>query len=163
MTWRRRKPSNREKENQRLLHVIHQVHQQSRGTYGSPRVHQALLQQGYQIGKKRVEQLMKSHQLQGRVVKVTYRHPGLKRFNASGKNLRLNQPEATAINQIWVGDVTYLKVKHRWHYLAVVMDIHSRRILGWSLKRNRTTDITISALKLALRNRHTGRITNLSY
>lgn len=125
--------------------------------YGSPRVHQALLKQGEYIGENRVARLMKQADLQGRVVKVTRRNPGLKRFVSDGKNLRLKAAEVTNINQQWVADVTYLKVNGKWRYLAVIMDIFSRRILGWSLGVNRTTELTLSALKYALRKRNPPR------
>lgn len=151
--WRNRGVSNREKENQELMAIIKCIYDQSRGTYGSPRIHQALLQQGYNVGKKRVEHLMHRQQLQGKVVKVTRRQPGLKRFKSDGKNLRLNQPQASGNNQVWVADITYLKVKKDWLYLSVVMDIYSRRILGWSLSKTRTTALTITILRHAMKNR----------
>jgi transposase InsO family protein len=91
--------------------------------------------------------------LQGRVVKVTRRQPGYKRFKAEGENLRQHAPQITGLNQQWVADVTYLKVKGSWFYLAAIMDVYSRRILGWSLDKTRTTDLTISALKYALKGR----------
>lgn len=115
-------------------------------------MHQALRRQGIRIGKKRVERLMQASGLQGRVVKVT-RTPGLKYFKADGENLRLQVPEVTGLNQQWVADVTYLKVRGRWFYLAAVMDVYSRRILGWSLDTTRTTALTLSALRYALKGR----------
>ena len=132
---------------------IIKIHQASRGTYGSPRVHEALKTEGYNVGRKRVERLMRQHSLVGRVVKVTKRIPGLKQFQARGKNLRRSEPSASQLNQIWVGDVTYLKVKGQWHYLATVMDVYSRRILGWSLGKDRTVSLTSRALKYALKKR----------
>jgi putative transposase len=96
---------------------------------------------------------MQAEGIQGRVVKVTRRQPGLKRFKASGENLRLTAPEASGPDQIWVSDVTYLKLHGCWLYLAVVMDIYTRRVLGWSLDRTRTTTLTLTALKYALRDR----------
>ena len=130
------------------------IHQKSRGIYGSPRIYKALREQGVRIGKKRVERLMRLHDIRGRVVEVTRRQPGLKRFKASGENLRLNQPAATAINQVWVADVTYIEVNKRWLYLAVIMDIYSRRILGWSLSKTRTTALTLTALDYAMKRRN---------
>ena len=97
---------------------------------------------------------MRQQGLQGRVVKVTRRQPGLKRFKISGENLRLNQPEATRINEVWVADITYLKVNYRWIYLATIMDIYSRRTLGWSLSRTRTAELTLAALRYAMRQRN---------
>jgi len=135
-----------------LARRIKALHQESRGTYGSPRVYLALRRKGIRVGKKRVERLMRSSGLQGRFVKVT-RTPGLKYFKAEGENLRLQAPEVTGLNQQWVADVTYIKVKGRWFYLATVMDVYSRRILGWSLDTTRTTALTLSALRYALKGR----------
>jgi len=96
---------------------------------------------------------MREAGLKGRVVRVTRRQPGLKRFNAKGENLLLKLDAPTGIDQVWVADVTYLKVNNTWQYLATVMDQYSRRILGWSLSKTRTTALTIDALNYALRKR----------
>ena len=151
--WRNRGLSEHALQDIQLSQKIIKIHQASRGTYGSPRVHEALKKEGYNIGKKRVERLMRRHSLVGRVVKVTRRIPGLKQFKAKGENLRRLEPSASQLNQVWVGDVTYLKVKGQWYYLATVMDVYSRRILGWSLGKDRTVNLTLRALKYALKNR----------
>lgn len=135
------------------MEEIRKIHQASRETYGSPRVHEALKKQGITIGKKRVERLMQSQGLQGRVVKVTRRQPGLKRFIERGDNLRLNEPVPSNINQVWVSDITYIKVRDTYKYLIVIMDLYSRRILSWSLTETRTTHDTSQVLKRALRER----------
>lgn len=150
--WLKRGESRRAVEDRHLARRIKALHQESRGIYGSPRVYLALRRNGIRVGKKRVERLMRSLGLQGRVVKVT-RTPGLKYFKAEGENLRLLAPEVTGLNQQWVADVTYIKVKGRWFYLATVMDLYSRRILGWSLDTKRTTALTLSALRYALKGR----------
>ncbi len=129
------------------------IHQESRGTYGSPRIHEALKKQGVSVGKKRVERLMQAYNLQGRVVKVTRRAPGLKRFVARGENLRLKKPEPRKINRVWVADITYIKVRDTYKYLSVIMDLYSRRILSWSLTTTRTTEDTAKILKRAIRKR----------
>jgi putative transposase len=151
--WRNRPESHRAKADRQLLQEITQIHRESRGTYGSPRVHETLKRQGIAVGKKRVERLMRTGNLQGRVVKVTRRQPGLKGFLARGENLTLEAPPTTAINQIWVSDITYLKVRERWVLLIVIMDRHSRRILGWSLSRTRTVDDTLRVLKRVIKQR----------
>ena len=151
--WCQRPESNRTKADRQLLHQITQIHQASRGTYGSPRVHESLKRQGIAVGKKRVERLMRAHRLQGRVVRVTRRQPGLKGFLARGENLLLDTPPTTGMNQIWVSDITYLRVRERWVLLIVIMDRHSRRILGWSLSRTRTVDDTLRVLKRAIKQR----------
>lgn len=152
--WLKRDESKHAVEDRRLTKRILSIYQESRGTYGSPRIHQTLDRQGVKVGKKRVARLMQVLGIQGRVVKVTRRQPGYKRFKAEGENLRLHAPEVTGLNQQWVADVTYLKVKGGWFYLAAIMDIYSRRILGWSLDKTRTTALTISALRYALKGRH---------
>jgi len=119
-------------------------------------VHKALKKQGEQISEKRVARLMRQEKLQGRVVKVTRRCPGLKRFVSVGTNLRLEAEESTAPDQAWVADITYIKIAKRWRYLAVVMDLYSRRVIGWALGKNKGTELTLSALRNALRKRRPG-------
>ena len=148
-----RGPSDRELEDRELLKKIRQIYEDSQGRYGSPRVHAMLAREGVNVGKKRVARLMQEHGLVARVVKVTRRMPGLKRYNKAGENLRLDLDPPTGINQVWVADVTYLKVCGRWSYLSVIMDLYSRRIIGWSLDRARSTEVTKRTLKLALKKR----------
>ena len=149
--WRSRVPSERELSDRALLRRITQIYDRSEGRYGSPRVYETLRQQGYSVARKRVARLMHEAGLKGRVTQVTRRMPGLKRFLTKGQNKILNHGETTACDQIWVADVTYLKVKGRWCYLATVMDRHSRRILGWLFDYTRTTDLSVAALRQALR------------
>ena len=151
--WVKRSKSLRAKKDETLSTKIIKIHQDSRGTYGSPRVFEALKKQGIAIGKKRVERLMQAQNLQGRVVKVTRRQPGLRRFKERGENLRLNMPEPTAINHVWVSDITYIKVNNSYKFLSVIMDLYSRKILSWSLSNTRTTEDTAKMLKRAIRER----------
>ena len=151
--WLKRSASNRTLDDKHLARKIVKIYQDSRGVYGSPRVYKALKKQGVAIGKKRVERLMQAQRLQGRVVKVTRRQPGLKRFKERGENLRLNQPGPTNINRVWVADITYIKVRDTYKYLSVIMDLYSRRILSWSLTNTRTTEDTAKILKRAIRER----------
>jgi len=151
--WLKRSRSSRAIEDEKLSTKIVQIHKNSRGTYGSPRVHQALKKQGVDVGKKRVERLMQAQRLQGRVVKVTRRQPGLRRFTERGENLRLNLPEPKSINRVWVADITYIKVRDTYKFLSVIMDLYSRKILSWSLTDTRTTEDTSKILKRAIRQR----------
>lgn len=114
-------------------------------------MHQALARQGIRIGKKRVERLMRDAQLVGRAATLYRRVPGMARFFSRHENLRLNAPEPEGVDQQWVADVTYIKVNGRWSFLAAVMDVYSRRIIGWSLSSSRTVELTMSALRHALR------------
>jgi putative transposase len=151
--WLKRSVSLRDIDDKILSSKIIKIHQDSRGTYGSPRVHQALKKQGVAVGKKRVERLMQAQRLQGRVFKVTKRMPNYKGFIKRGENVRLGQPEPTTINQVWVSDITYLKVRDTYKYLIVIMDLYSRRILNWSLTETRTTVETSNLLKRAINER----------
>jgi len=151
--WAQRGISQRTHDDQLLLKKIANIFDGSKGRYGSPRVYKALLAQGVSVGKKRVERLMRAANLRGRVVRVTRRQPGLKRFAAQGKNHLLDTGNAQQLNQVWVADVTYLKVKGRWQYLSTVMDQYSRRIIGWSLSSTRTMQLSIDTLMYALKKR----------
>jgi transposase InsO family protein len=89
-----------------------------------------------------------------RCMKVVKRTPNLKAFQRSGENLLFDKAMPNAINQVWAGDITYIKLNNQWRYLATVMDLYSRRIIAWSLSDNRKAELTIRALKLALRKRN---------
>ena len=96
---------------------------------------------------------MRDAGLVGKAARVYRRKAVKKALYYSLPNLRLNIPEADGVDQQWVGDVTYLKVSGEWRYLAVVMDLYSRRIIGWKLDKHRTAEITRSALRQALSHR----------
>ncbi len=118
-------------------------------------MHEVLRREGIRCSNKRVARLMRERGLRARVSRLYRRGSGVvRRFFAKTGNLRLGEPVPTRTDQIWVGDLTYLRLGKRWRYLATVMDLFSRRIVGWTLARNRTTDVTARALKraIALRN-----------
>lgn len=96
---------------------------------------------------------MRSSGLKARVSRVTRRVPGLKRFVAKGENRLLAHGNATRINQVWVADITYIKHQGAWEYLVRIMDQYSRRILGWTLSKSRTADVTARVLSAAIKNR----------
>ena len=150
--WRTRGPSPRRQENQSLVEEIKEIHEQSLGTYGSPRVTQALHQQGVNVSEGRVARLMQSHQVVGRSATLYHANPGAHAFYTEITN-RIYNLEVTGPDQVWVGDITYVRVGNKWRYLAAVMDLYSRRIIGWSLGRNRKVSLTLKALNYALKNR----------
>jgi len=150
--WRGRRPSAHARGDQRLLVRIRGIFEASEGSYGSPRVHAVLQQAGLRVGRKRVARLMRETALKARSARIYRRMPGTRRFFTAIPN-RVLGLTTTGPDQVWVGDVTYLKSAGRWRYLAVVLDRHSRRVLGWKLGLNRDLTLTVRALNRALARR----------
>ncbi|TFY96141.1 IS3 family transposase [Ramlibacter humi] len=144
--WCKRQPSNREQNDRTLIERVQKIHADSRGFYGSPRVAGQLRLEDHSVGRRRVARLMREAGLQGRSARL-YRHSKVlqRAFYAGVPYL----PESAATerqDQVWVGDVTYLRVAGRWRYMAAVMDKHTRKIVGWSLGPRRDAALTREAL-----------------
>jgi putative transposase len=151
--WCNREPSARAQRDAGLLVRVQQIHLASRGYYGSPRVRAALLAQGLKISRGTVMRLMRQARLQGRSARLYMRSKVGQRafFTSIANNERGVRIERR--NQVWVGDVTYLRVLGQWRYLAVVLDKYSRCLIGWSISRQRDANLTTQALSCALRSR----------
>ena len=149
--WRQRGVSVRAEQDRRLTMQIREIFEASRGTYGSPRVHRALAAQGVRVSRRRVERLMRAVGLRARIARLYRANPKLHAF------FRVpNRQRTVAVsrpNQVWVGDITYVRVAGQWRYLAVVLDRCSRRLLGWSLGRHRNVRLTQAALGHAVHQR----------
>lgn len=148
--WRGRQESRHAREDRQLLVKIRAVHQQSRCTYGSPRVHAQLKQEGVRCGRKRVERLMSNDGLEVRRCrrfKVTTRsvssHPVAP--NHLNRQFRVDRPD-----QVWAGDITYLWTSEGWLYLSVLLDLCTRRVVGWAVSDRLTVDLALGALEMAL-------------
>ena len=152
--WRKRTPSTRAQANEALLALIEAEHRNSRKTYGSPRLHVVLHRKGVICGRNRVARLMRLHgivALKRRKYRpvTTQRQPGV----VPAPN-RLNQDfSATAPNQKWVSDFTYIETGEGWLYLAVVLDLFSRKVIGWSMSPKMDTALVETALRMALEGR----------
>ena len=102
-------------------------------------------------GRKRVERLIHEASLIGCAGRIYRRIPGLRRFYERHNNIRLNQTAPKGLNQQWVANLTYIRVGNEWRYLAAVLDVYSRKVIGWSLGSRKTANLTLRALRHALR------------
>lgn len=153
--FRKRRPSCRVQENQRLLVHIRAIHRASRATYGYRRIYHQLREQGMMYSRHRIARLMRQAGLRvksRRPCKVTTRanprHPVAD--NLLDRDFQADQPDRK-----WVADITYIATDQGWLYLATVMDLFSRRIVGWSMQPRMKTDLVAEALKMALARRRT--------
>jgi putative transposase len=152
--WRKRAPSDRAQANQALLVLIRAEHAASRKTYGSPRIHVVLGRKGERCGHNRVARLMRLDGLRplprrNRRPVTTQRQAGV----VPAPN-RLNQDfSAKAPNTKWVSDFTYIETGEGWLYLAVVLDLFSRKVIGWAMRQTMDTPLVADALRMALRDR----------
>jgi len=151
--WRCRGLSARALEDERLKRRISAIHAESDGVYGSPKVRDELLDAGVPVGKHRVARLMRELGLEG-CPKKRYKVTTDSDHGFAIAPNRLEQDfTATAPNQRWVADITYIRTGEGWLYLAVVLDLFSRAIVGWSMSHRITRDLVLKALLMALHNR----------
>ena len=151
---RRTTPGPRAAANQTLAKQIRVIHEQSRQTYGSPRIVAALRQQGCHHGRNRIARLMRVDGLCGRQ-KGRYRvqTTDSNHDQPIAPNRMAQTPKATQPNQIWVGDITYIETQEGWLYLAAILDRYSRKIVGWAMSERIDTALVLKALAMALRHR----------
>ncbi|WP_369796577.1 IS3 family transposase [Cupriavidus sp. amp6] len=149
--WMERRPSAHAVSDKLLLAQIREIHARSRGTYGMPRVHATLLRRGVHVGRKRVARLMREAGLRGacrpRFICTTHR------AGRTAPDLVQRHFYADAPNQLWVADATYIPTAAGFYYLAVVLDVYSRRIVGWAMGSHLRTALMLQALDMALAQR----------
>lgn len=150
--WLRRPMSAHGARDRQLERVIARQFEDSGGIYGSPRIHALLRRQGYRVSCKRVARLMRGLRLKARANHLYKRMPGAITCRLGIGNQAREQP-VTGPDQVWRGDITYLKAGARWRYLAVVIDQYSRRLLGYKLGVDRTSHLTVAALHRAISKR----------
>jgi len=148
--WRSRSRSRRSREDRRLKVLIRAIHRQSRKSYGAPRIHVELVEQGETCGRHRVARLMREAGLQGarrRRYRVTTdsHHTLPVAPNHLAQHFTVRRP-----NQVWLADLTYLPTREGWLYLAAIMDLASRRIVGWATSERIDQRLVLEALDRAL-------------
>jgi transposase InsO family protein len=149
--WRHRKPSTRAQANDALLVMIEEEHRKSRKTYGSPRLHVILKRKGVVCGRNRVARLMRLHGIVA--LKKRAYHPVTTQRQTGmvpAPNWLNQNFSATAPNQKWVSDFTYIETDEGWLYLAVVLDLFSRKVIGWAMSQTMNSALVITALRMAL-------------
>jgi len=147
--WLRRGPSARLTSDELLAARIQSIHVEARSTYGVPRVHAALEDEGERVGKKRVARLMKMLDLEGITRRKRYRTTRDKDARPS-PDLVERKFVATRPDQLWVADITYIPTWTGFLYLAVVLDVWSRRIVGWAMASHLRTELVVDALNMAI-------------
>jgi transposase InsO family protein len=155
--WHQHQPSRRELDDQALGERIEVIHAESRRTYGWPRVYAQLRREGYHVGRKRVARIMRERGLIGRckrrATRTTFSDP-----EAAAADLlkRAFGPGTIEVNRVYVGDITYIWTWEGWLYLATVMDLASRRVVGWAMADHMRAELACEALAMAIQSRRPG-------
>ncbi len=151
--WLERPPCDRAKEDARLGAAIEDVHRRTHRRYGSPRVHADLQARGVCVSRKRVARLMRERGLVGRRKRRFRKTTDSNHQDPIAPNILNRCFEAEAPNQVWVTDVTYLATGEGWAYLAVILDLFSRRVVGWAVSAFNDRALALEALQCAIRER----------
>ena len=155
--WRGRPPSKREMANRALTAKIQEEFKKSGETYGSPRIYQVMRKLGLMCSQNRVARLMSAADLKA---KQTRRYRSTTKRNKADRaapNILQRDFSAEAPNKKWVADITYIATQEGWLYLATILDLFSRRVVGWAMSPRMTSDLTLSALDMATRRCRPGR------
>lgn len=154
----KRAPSAGQRRREQLLLKIKNVQHQSRGIYGSPRVFKDLQAQGVKVCENTVAKLMSQAQIRSKTMKrYVPNTTDSKHAHPVSKNVLDRRFEASATNRKWVTDITYIETGEGWLYLAGVLDLHSRKVVGWSMSETMKTELVEDALKMAVARRNPGR------
>jgi len=152
-SWCNRDETARQRRDQELMPLIQQIHLESRGVYGARKIHRELCARGEACGRHKVARLMRQAGLKGCPKRRFRRIEGHLPSYPIAHNLLQQDFTATHANERWASDITYISTRQGWLYLAVVMDLYSRRIVGWSMDRRTGRHLVIDAMKMALNQR----------
>jgi len=152
--WAKRPESERALENRKLVTEIHAIHAESRRTYGSPRVLVELRARGHDVGKNRVARLMSENGIEARRKKKFRRTTDSRHDHPVAENVVARNFKTSMPNEVWVTDITYIWTREGWLYLAAILDLFSRRVVGWAASASLHRDLVFDALDEALRSRN---------
>lgn len=130
--------------------LIKELHQGYRRAYGAARIHQVLRSKGYRCSRRRINRLMREMGIKASTIGLYMWCPGRHEFYTAAGNQLAKLDKPTSTGEQWAGDFTYLKSNQGWFFLAVIIDLYSRKIVGWSFSRKRNSELTKSALRMAL-------------
>ncbi len=155
--WRSRPESRRALANRRLLQEVHRLHSQHQGRYGSPRMHAALRAEGYRVSRGRVERLMRRHGIRA-LARRRFRPTTTDRRHQLpiAPNLLQQKFTVSAPNRVWLADITYIPTAEGWLYLAAVLDLATRKVVGWAMRDHMRTELTLAALMMATQRQRPG-------
>jgi putative transposase len=148
--WRDRPPSRRSRQDAALTVKIYEIHQRSRETYGSPRVHAELRSIGVRCGRKRVARLMRKEGLRGCIRGRRKRTTRRDRRAVPAEDLVRRDFAAAGPDRLWTADITYVSTDEGFLYLAFILDAYSRRLVGWAMESHLRTELVVDALQMAL-------------
>jgi transposase InsO family protein len=154
--WRDRPESARRAADRGLAADIRRIHADNRAVYGSPRVHAALRAEGRRIGVNRVARLMRYNGIRGRHKRRAPRTTDSNHSHSIAPNLLDRQFTTDTPNQVWLADITYVPTAEGWLYVAVVLDLFARRVVGWAMSETMPQELTIDALRMAIDQRRPG-------
>jgi len=148
--WLNRPVSQRRQYDETLKGLIGELHQGHRRCYGAARLHHACRQLGYACSRRRINRLMREMGVRARTTGLYAWRPGQHEFYSSAGNQLKHAGSPEQPGTHWAGDFTYIKTRSGWVYHAVVMDLHTRKVIGWSFSKTRGAELTCSALRMAL-------------
>ena len=160
--WRHREPSERCRRDRELTERIEAIHEASRGTYGMPRIHFELTEGGERVGRKRVARLMRAAGLEGVSRRKKTRTTTRSEDQRPALDLVERDFTADGPDRLWVADITYIPTWSGFLYLAVVLDVWSRRVVGWSMASHLKTELVLEALNMAIWQRRPERVVHHS-
>jgi putative transposase len=153
-SWLKRPESKRSIENKKLLYEIKEIHKNSKKRYGSPKIYKTLIKKGIRCGKNRVIRIMRDNKIRSIAKKRFKITTNSKHNNPVFDNILNRQFNVTKSNKIWVSDITYIDTCEGWLYLCVIIDLFSRKVIGWCLSKSLSSDIVINSIKMACLNRN---------